>query len=322
MAQATHEFLEFYCEESLVGNDFISIIQQGNGETRFLNLLTATGFKENPEGFFGELLKQFENAKADNYISFSLNGIGIPYLMLLHLLEIILPGHNLVSIREVKQLENITNITVPEKERKKLQEVIETYPVRLSLHTIRQMMLSKYVSYQPEGFTPYAREHWIGQFQQGLLEQMYENRVIFLLAMNCPVYCRFCFRKHKESRNEVNPTVEDVKSAISHVEMSSNIKEILITGGDPFLNKANLECAIDRLMDIPHVQTLRLATRSIAYYPHLFVRQDRYWLNYLKKKNIELQQKGKSLEIATHFIHPDEITPISLDIVSVDNTVI
>jgi lysine 2,3-aminomutase len=52
---------------------------------------------------------------------------------------------------------------------------------------------------------------WIGQFHQGLLEQMYQNRVIFLLNMSCPVYCRFCFRKHKDSRNETNPTPADVE---------------------------------------------------------------------------------------------------------------
>ncbi len=116
---------------------------------------------------------------------------------------------------------------------------------------------------------------WIGQFHQGLLEQMYQNRVIFLLNMSCPVYCRFCFRKHKESRNETNPTPEDVKKAVAHVKNSPSIKEIVITGGDPFMNRKNMAAAIDGLMEIDHVQTLRLATRSIAYYPHLFLAMTR-----------------------------------------------
>jgi lysine 2,3-aminomutase len=97
-----------------------------------------------------------------------------------------------------------------------MQEVIDTYPVRLSMHTIRQMRVSRGVAYQ---YLPFVEEldsvghtnTWIGQFHQGLLEQMYQNRVIFLLNMSCPVYCRFCFRKHKESRNQANPTISDVK---------------------------------------------------------------------------------------------------------------
>ena len=39
-------------------------------------------------------------------------------------------------------------------------------------------------------------------------------------------------------------------------------------------------------------------------------------LNYLKRKNLELQERGKRMEIATHFIHPDEISPQSLMIIS------
>jgi L-lysine 2,3-aminomutase len=140
--------------------------------------------------------------------------------------------------------------------------------------------------------------------------------VIFLLNMSCPVYCRFCFRKHKESRNGTNPTPADVRKAIAHVENSPSIKEIVITGGDPFMNRNNMATAIDGLMAVEHVQTLRLATRSIAYYPHMFLSDDGELLRYLKRKNLELHDRGKRMEVATHFIHPDEISPQSLEIIT------
>jgi L-lysine 2,3-aminomutase len=133
--------------------------------------------------------------------------------------------------------------------------------------------------------------------------------------MSCPVYCRFCFRKHKESRNMANPTVADVRQAVAHVAASPAIKEVVITGGDPFLNRANMAAAIDGLLSVDHVQTLRLATRSIAYYPHLFLENDEALLRYLKDKNRELRQTGKRMEVATHFIHPDEISPQCLRII-------
>jgi L-lysine 2,3-aminomutase len=100
------------------------------------------------------------------------------------------------------------------------------------------------------------------------------------------------------------------------VAHSPAIKEIVITGGDPFLNRKNMAAAIDGLMEIDHVQTLRLATRSIAYYPHLFLGADGELLNYLKRKNLALHRRGKRMEVATHFIHPDEISPQSLRIIS------
>jgi lysine 2,3-aminomutase len=233
----------------------------------------------------------------------------------------VIPGDKFVSVKTVDQLEKLTNIRVPEAERADMQQVMETYPVRLSMHTIRQMRVSGNVAYQ---YLPFVEEldsvghtnTWIGQFHQGLLEQMYANRVIFLLNMSCPVYCRFCFRKHKESRNETNPTVADVRKAVDHVRRSPAIKEIVITGGDPFMNRANMAAAIDGLMEVDHVQTLRLATRSIAYYPPLFLAEDGAYLTYLKRKNLELQERGKRMEVATHFIHPDEISPQSLSIIT------
>ncbi|MCF8063273.1 MAG: radical SAM protein, partial [Deltaproteobacteria bacterium] len=252
---------------------------------------------------------------------FRVNGMEIPKRFIIALLERVSPGNGFVSVRDVDQMETLTSIRVEEGRREDLQKVMDLFPVRLSRHTVRQMMVSRDVAYQ---YLPFVEEldpvghvnTWIGQFHQGLLERMYRNRVIFLLNMTCPVYCRFCFRKHKESRNEVSPTPDEVREAVAYVDASPTIKEIVITGGDPFLNRKNMEAAIDGLGRVPHVQTLRLATRSIAYYPHLFLADDGAWLSYLKRKNLELEEKGKRIEVATHFIHPDEVSPESLEIIS------
>jgi len=312
-------FLDHFGVKSLVGKAFFEIIQTGDGRTKLSRLLEACGYSDNPKGFFSELLMLL--GKADGTKKIFINSIELPHLMLMAILEVVLPGNKFISIKTTDQLEKVANIKVPETDRADMQKVIDTYPVRLSMHTIRQMRVSMDVAYQ---YLPFIQEldvagytnTWIGQFHQGLLEQMYQNRVIFLLNMSCPVYCRFCFRKHKDSRNETNPTPADVKKAVVHVENSPSIKEIVITGGDPFMNRRNMALAIDGLMEIEHVQTLRLATRSIAYYPHMFLSGEAELLNYLKRKNLELQARDKRMEVATHFIHPDEISPQSLMIIA------
>jgi lysine 2,3-aminomutase len=312
-------FLDHFGVKALVGQAFVDIIGDGDGGTRLARFLDACGYSRNPEGFFVALLALL--GKADGTHPIVVNGIELPHLLLMAILEVVLPGNKFVSIKTTEQLEKETNKRIPEADRSDMQKVLDTYPVRLSMHTIRQMRVSGNVAYQ---YLPFVQElddtghtnTWIGQFHQGLLEQMYQNRVIFLLNMSCPVYCRFCFRKHKESRNETNPTPADVKRAVDHVRNSPAIKEIVITGGDPFMNRANMACAIDGLMDVEHVQTLRLATRSIAYYPHLFLSHDAELLGYLKRKNLDLQARGKRMEVATHFIHPDEISPQCLSIIT------
>ncbi len=319
LVNALTDFLDHFGEKTIVGESFYTMIGDGSARSRLARLLEACGYAGKPEGFFTELLAML--GKADGTTAIAVNGIAMPHQLLMAILEIVLPGDKFVSVKTVDQLEKLANLRVPNADRADMQQVIDTYPVRLSMHTIRQMRVSGNVAYQ---YLPFVQEldtaghtnTWIGQFHQGLLEQMYANRVIFLLNMSCPVYCRFCFRKHKESRNEANPTVAEVKKAVEHVRQSPAIKEIVITGGDPFMNRANMAAAIDGLMEIEHVQTLRLATRSIAYYPPLFLADDGAYLSYLKRKNLELQERGKRMEVATHFIHPDEISPQSLAIIT------
>ena len=318
LTKAVIEFLDIYGTKTLAGEQFCKITKDGTGAQKFSNLLEKTGYPNDPKGFFVQIFSAIVKGEMKKI---RVNQIEIPHLMLVAILEQALPGHGYISIKDTHQLEKATHIEVPEKDRAQLQQVIETYPVRLSRHTIRQMLVSKDVAYQ---YLPFIEEldsgghtnTWIGQFHDGLLEQMYQNRVIFLLNMACPVYCRFCFRKHKDSRNEKNPTVAGVQKAIQHVKDSPAIKEIVVTGGDPFMNRANMAATIDGLMQVDHVQTLRLATRSIAYYPDLFLENEGAYLKYVKQKNFELQQHGKRMEVATHFIHPDEVSPESLEIIS------
>jgi lysine 2,3-aminomutase len=321
LVAGTRDFLAHFGGAYLLGKTFHGIVGDGDGETRFNRLLQSAGYENDAAGFFAEVTDKLTRSTSTDPVPMVINTVALPNLLALSILEKIIPGNRYISARNVSQYEKMANESIPEDNRDDLQAVMDTYPVRLSLHTLRQMRISKNITYQ---YAPFVEEldpvgqtnTWIGQFHQGLLEQMYQNRVIFLLNMSCPVYCRFCFRKHKESRNETNPTPADVKKAVQHIAESPAVKEIVLTGGDPFMNKKNMMAAIDGLKEIPHVQTLRLATRSISYYPHLFYDKDAFWLNYLKMKNLELQQTGKRLEVATHFIHPDEISLDSLDIIS------
>ncbi|GAB6146840.1 radical SAM protein [Desulfocicer niacini] len=312
------KFLEFYGNAQFCGRGFVGIVGQGNGESKFSALLQAAKHENDAMGFFSAVFDAIGSGHARNLV---LNGVKLPHMLLVALLERVMPGHGYLSIKGPQRLEETTNLDIPDDQRVDLQKVMDKYPVRLSRHTIRQMMVSRDVAYQ---YMPFVEEldnvghvnTWIGQFHEGLLEQMYQNRVIFLLNMSCPVYCRFCFRKHKESRNENNPTMEDVQAAVAHVRNSPAIKEIVVTGGDPFMNRANMAATIDGLMTVDHVQTLRLATRSVAYYPDLFLENEGAYLKYLKQKSLELQQNGKRMELATHFIHPDEVSPESLEIIT------
>ena len=321
LERSVTEFLELYGEEPIVGKEFRAIIGEGEGETRFSRLLAAAHHQEDAQGFFTEVLKQLEQANGETAANVAANGIKLPYHLLLAIMGHVVPGDHIFAIKSVRRFEKLTNIKVPQSEREMLQQILDQYPVRLSSHALRQIRLSPAVAYQ---YMPFLDEldqeglfhTWVGQFHRGILEQMYPNRVIFILNMSCPVYCRFCFRKHKECRNQKAPIQKHVTLAVSYIKNCPGIKEIVLTGGDPFMNRSTLTMAIDSLKEIPHVETLRIATRSISYHPALLTANDGFWLNYLKRKQLELKQKSKRIEIATHFVHPDEVSVQGLELIS------
>ena len=318
--QVTH-FLEHYCDTPFVPVAFADSLGGETGEERFSILLEQAGYAGEPHGFLREVVRHLEQASNGSAGDIAVGGVALPYHLLLAVLEVLVPGQGFVSIKRVSKLEELTNTEVPAEEREAMQEVLNTYPVRLSHSTVRQMRISKAIAHQYYPFvhelSPEGETHtWVGQFFRGIIEQMYRNRVIFVMNMACPVYCRFCFRKHKECRNQTPPIKAHVKQAVAYVKEMPEIKEIVLTGGDPFMNKATLRHAIAELAKVPHIRTLRLASRAVSYFPELFLKGTGSWVHYLIRTNLELMERGKRLELATHFLHPDELSIGALDIIS------
>jgi lysine 2,3-aminomutase len=318
LAPAAREFFKAYGTRKLMGP--LALVFNGTRpEHRFDRFLKACGYEQYPIDFFKAILTKISQSGGTAQKTMVINHIPLPLLFLYWFLEILDPSNHLISVKTIEQLAQKTGIYPKDPDR--VQQVMDAYPVRLSDHVIRQSKVSAAVAIQ---YFPFAEEletkgHTItfdGHFKKGLLEQMYQNRVIFLLTMKCPVYCRFCFRKHKSFRREKSPSVADVQKAVARVKDLPRVNEILITGGEPLLNRKNMETALDGLMEIDHVRTLRIATRSIAYYPHLFLKNNREYLRYLKSKQADCLKKGKRMEIGVHFVHPDEVSLASLDIIS------
>jgi lysine 2,3-aminomutase len=89
------------------------------------------------------------------------------------------------------------------------------------------------------------------------------NRVLFKVVSACPVYCRFCFR-----RETIGPGKESALSpaafeaALAYVAAHPQIREVILTGGDPFiLSPRRIAEISDRLGAAAHVKIVRWHTR-------------------------------------------------------------
>ncbi len=94
---------------------------------------------------------------------------------------------------------------------------------------------------------------------------LYPDRVALCVSRNCAMYCRFCFRKR---RTHENVPADAFEQALAYIEKTPRIRDVLVTGGDPLMlpDRVLLD-RLARLHRIPHVQILRVGTRTPAMLP-------------------------------------------------------
>ena len=128
----------------------------------------------------------------------------------------------------------------------------------------------------------------------------YPDRVLFLVSNRCAVHCRFCTRKRKIGR-QFDVTPETITQGIDYIRQSPQVRDVLLSGGDPLLlPTAELADILVRVRAIPHVEIIRIGTRVPGVLP------DR-----VTPALARMLARFKPLYINTHFNHPVEITPQS-----------
>jgi lysine 2,3-aminomutase len=89
------------------------------------------------------------------------------------------------------------------------------------------------------------------------------GRVLFKLVSACPVYCRFCFRRETVGPGQDSAlSPEAFDAALAYIAAQGQIREVILTGGDPFILSPRRIAEISgRLAAIPHVKIVRWHTR-------------------------------------------------------------
>jgi lysine 2,3-aminomutase len=130
----------------------------------------------------------------------------------------------------------------------------------------------------------------------------YPDRVLFLVTHMCSMYCRHCTRRRTVGEEDYAITEEEIETAVDYIANNPQIRDVLISGGDPLtLSDSRLESIISKLRKIEHVEIIRIGTRVPVVIP---MRITPELLNMLKKY--------QPIWINTHFNHPKELTPDSI----------
>lgn len=132
------------------------------------------------------------------------------------------------------------------------------------------------------------------------LVHRYPDRVLLLATEHCAMYCRHCTRRRLvgEHNQEEPYSVSKFDRAIEYIKSNRKIRDVLISGGDPFvLEDEEIESLIQRVHSISHVEFLRLGTRLPVTLPQR-----------ITEKLVTMLKKYSPLWISIHFNHPKEIT--------------
>src|SRR6266704_481190 len=90
----------------------------------------------------------------------------------------------------------------------------------------------------------------------------YPDRALFLVSPVCAAYCRFCTRRRKVGDPEKIPMAQ-LESAFRYLEEHREIRDVIMSGGDPLLlSDRRIDDICRRLRAIPHLEVLRIGSRE------------------------------------------------------------
>jgi len=99
------------------------------------------------------------------------------------------------------------------------------------------------------------------------IARQYHDRIGFTVTDVCANYCRHCFRKELVVDRDLRLRM-DVDEGIGWISEHPEVRDVLITGGDPFiLSDDKIEYLIRKIREIPHIQMIRFGTRTPIVLP-------------------------------------------------------
>lgn len=131
------------------------------------------------------------------------------------------------------------------------------------------------------------------------LTHRYPDRVLLLITDMCSMYCRHCTRRRFAGQQDATMPMDKVDAAIDYIRNTPVVRDVLLSGGDCLLvSDEKLEYIIKQLREIPHVEIVRLGSRTPVVLPQRITPE---LVNMLKKYH--------PIWLNTHFNHSKEMTP-------------
>jgi L-lysine 2,3-aminomutase (EC 5.4.3.2) len=218
------------------------------------------------------------------------------------------------SVRDFALFEKLLGIKFDTEERKQLDKTIKKFPLSITPYYLSLIDADNYKNdpIYKQAF-PSISELQIGDFEMcdpldedkdspvpGITHR-YPDRVLFQVCGVCSMYCRHCTRKRKVGDVDLIPRKEEIAIGIEYIKNTPAIRDVLLSGGDPLLlSDENIDWILSEIKKIPHVEVIRIGTRTPVVLPYR-----------ITDDLVDILKKYHPLWVNTHFNHPREITSSS-----------
>lgn len=128
--------------------------------------------------------------------------------------------------------------------------------------------------------------------------KVYPDRIAWTVSNTCPVLCRHCLRKRMVGREDFDFSPEAMNAALDYISRTPEIRDVLITGGDPLMHSDDMiDEILGKLHEIKHIEIVRIGSRTPCTLPQR-----------ITDKLCRILAKYHPLYINTQFNHPVELT--------------
>ena len=146
-----------------------------------------------------------------------------------------------------------------------------------------------------------------GQPLKGL-ERLYRRSMVIEPTTVCAAHCRWCLRGQYEMFHLTNEDMTRIARYIGESDVTQDLREVLVTGGDPFMVQEKLNYLITALgQHAPQLRVVRIGTRVPLQQP---TRITDDFVNMLASHRPRF-----SIEVGLQVNHPSELFPEVLEAV-------
>jgi lysine 2,3-aminomutase len=216
------------------------------------------------------------------------------------------------SIRSIGEFEAFMGITFPLKERRELEKTVKKFPLCITPYyaslidkgNMQNDPIYRQSFPNPSEIiiSPYDMKDPLHEDKDSPtpgITHRYPDRVLFLISNRCAMYCRHCTRKRKVGDPDQIPSKQQIIAGLDYIKSHTEIRDVLLSGGDALMLPDDyLDWILTELNSIPHVEVVRIGTRTPVVLPYR-----------ITDELVEMLKRHHPIWLNTHFNHPRELTP-------------